>query len=148
MKIVFGHPATLDQDIRPVLEKRFLQHKSGAQYRFKFKKYLNIQLVISVLFLTFTTAFYHSFDVADKLFAAGFILITLINCGALLEQRKWIYYLECFRLMLIFTYVFFKFDLLSLIFLPTIVLIILERTFALSSIYKNYVLQYEKVDRQ
>lgn len=147
MKIVFGHPATLDQDIRPVLEKRFLQHKSDAQYRFKFKKYLNIQLVISVLFLTFTTAFYNSFDVADKLFAAGFILITLINCGALLEQRKWIYYLECFRLMLIFTYVFFKFDLLSLIFLPTIALIILERTFALSSLYKNYVLQYERVDR-
>lgn len=147
MKIVFGHPATLDQDIRPVLEKRFLQYKSDAQYRFKFKKYLNIQLVISVIFLTFTTAFYHSFDVADKLFAAGFILITLINCGALLEQRKWIYYLECFRLMLIFTYVFFKFDLLSLIFLPTIALIILERTFALSSLYKNYVLQYEKIDR-
>lgn len=148
LKIVFGHPATLDQDIRPVLEKRFLQHKPDTQFRFKFKRYLNLQLIICVLFLTFTTAFFATFDLPDKLFAAGFVLITLINCGALLEQRKWIYYLECLRLMLIFAYVFFKFDLLSLIFLPTIVLIILERTFALSSIYKNYVLQYEKVDRQ
>ena len=117
------------------------------QFRFKFKRYLNLQLIICVLFLTFTTAFFGTFDLVDKLFVAGFVLITLINCGALLEQRKWIYYLECLRLMLIFAYVFFKFDLLSLIFLPTIVLIILERTFALSSIYKNYVLQYEKVDR-
>jgi len=148
LKIVFGHPATLDQDIRPVLEKRFLQHKPDTQFRFKFKRYLNLQLIICVLFLTFTTAFFETFDLSDKFFAAGFVLITLINCGALLEQRKWIYYLECFRLMLIFAYVFFKFDLLSLIFLPTIVLIILERTFALSSIYKNYVLQYEKVERQ
>ena len=148
LKIVFGHPATLDQDIRPVLEKRFLQHKPDMQFRFKFKRYLNLQLIICVLFLTFTTAFFGTFDLVDKLFVAGFVLITLINCGALLEQRKWIYYLECLRLMLIFAYVFFKFDLLSLIFLPTIVLIILERTFALSSIYKNYVLQYEKVDRQ
>jgi len=147
LKIVFGHPATLDQDIRPVLEKRFLQHKPDMQFRFKFKRYLNLQLIICVLFLTFTTAFFGTFDLVDKLFVAGFVLITLINCGALLEQRKWIYYLECLRLMLIFAYVFFKFDLLSLIFLPTIVLIILERTFALSSIYKNYVLQYEKVDR-
>jgi len=147
LKIVFGHPATLDQDIRPVLEKRFLQHKPDMHFRFKFKRYLNLQLIICVLFLTFTTAFFGTFDLVDKLFVAGFVLITLINCGALLEQRKWIYYLECLRLMLIFAYVFFKFDLLSLIFLPTIVLIILERTFALSSIYKNYVLQYEKVDR-
>jgi len=147
LKIVFGHPATLDQDIRPVLEKRFLQHKPDTQFRFKFKTYLNLQHIICVLFLTFTTAFFGTFDLVDKLFVVGFVLITLINCGALLEQRKWIYYLECLRLMLIFAYVFFKFDLLSLIFLPTIVLIILERTFALSSIYKNYVLQYEKVDR-
>lgn len=147
MKIVFGHPATLDQEIRPILEKRFLQHKSDVHYRFKFKKYLNIQLVICVLFLTFTTAFFNTFDLADKLFAAAFVIITLINCGALLEQRKWIYYLECFRLMLIFAYAFFKFDLLNLIFLPTVILIILERTFALSNLYKNYVLQYERIDQ-
>lgn len=44
----------------------------------------------------------------DKLFTASAILITLINCGALLEQRKWIYYLECFRLILLLAYTFWK----------------------------------------
>ena len=29
---------------------------------------------------------------------AGILIITLINVGALLEQRKWIYYLEIVRL--------------------------------------------------
>jgi alkylglycerol monooxygenase len=120
-RVVFGNPAMLNQDIRPLLEKRFLQHKSNDQYRFKFKKYLNCQLIICVAFLTFTTAFFSYLDWADKLFILLFILLTLINCGALLEQRKWIYYLECLRLILV------------------------ERAFSLSNVYRNYVLQYEKV---
>jgi alkylglycerol monooxygenase len=144
-RVVFGNPAMLNQDIRPLLEKRFLQHKSNDQYRFKFKKYLNCQLIICVAFLTFTTAFFSYLDWADKLFILLFILLTLINCGALLEQRKWIYYLECLRLILVFGYVFLKFDLLELIFIPTLILILLERAFSLSNVYRNYVLQYEKV---
>jgi alkylglycerol monooxygenase len=145
-KILFGNPATLNQDIRPILEKRFLQHKSDNRYRFKFKKYLNIQLVVCITMLTFTTACFNIFNLDDKVFVALFILITLINCGALLEQRKWIYYLECLRLMVLFGYIFLKLDLIGLIFLPTILLIVLERAFALSSVYRIYVLQYEKVE--
>lgn len=145
-KVVFGNPALLDQDIRPILEKRFLQHKSNDVYRFKFKKYLNIQLVVCVAFLTFTTAFFSSFQIVDKLFVLSFVLLTLINCGALLEQRKWIYYLECLRLMLLVTYVFYQFNLVNFIFVPLIILIALERTFSLSRVYRNYVLQYEKIE--
>lgn len=145
--IIFGHPALLDQEIRPLLERRFLQHKSDTHYRFKFKKYINLQLVLCVLFLTLTTAFFGRLMFATKLTVIGFIVLTLINCGALLEQRKWIYYLECLRLILILSFVLYKLDHLSLIFLPTLVLILLERTFALSRIYRNYVLQYEKIER-
>lgn len=147
LRIWFGHPARLDQDIRPILEKRFLQHKADSHYRFKFKKYLNFQLVLSILLLTFTTAFFAWLGVDDKLFILGFILITLVNCGALLEQRKWIYYLECIRLMMLVSYLFWKFDLFALIFIPVLVLILLERTFYLSHLYRNYVLQYEKVEK-
>jgi hypothetical protein len=32
------------------------------------------------------------------------IVFTLINCGALLQQRRWIYYLEFLRLLLTTTY--------------------------------------------
>lgn len=145
-KVVFGSPALLDQDIRPILEKRFLQHKSTKTYRFKFKRYLNIQLLTCIAFLTFTTAFFSYFTVIDKSFVLVFVLLTLINCGALLEQRKWIYYLECLRLMLVVAYVFYQFNLVNLIFIPFIILIVLERTFSLSRVYRNYVLRYEKVE--
>ncbi|WP_199140213.1 sterol desaturase family protein [Pedobacter sp. ASV12] len=147
LKVWFGHPATIDQAIRPVLERRFLQHQVSGPYRFKFKQYLNFQLALSVLLLTFVTACFAFLGLDDKLFVLGFVLITLVNCGALLEQRKWIYYLECIRLMMLVAYVFWKFDLFAWIFIPALILILLERIFYLSQLYRNYVLRYEKVEK-
>ncbi len=146
LKIVFGHPSRLDQDIRPVLETRFLQKGKEGGYRFRFKVYINVQLFVCILFLTLMTGFYELTGTADRIFILLFVLLTLINCGALIEQRRWIYYLECFRLILLFGYVFYELGWFSLIFIPTIALIILERVFSLSRIYQHYVLQYEKIN--
>jgi alkylglycerol monooxygenase len=145
MKIVFGHPSLLDQDIRPKLEKLYLQDKSKISYKFKFRKYLNLQIVICIVLLTFMTAFFKHLALADQLFIVCFILLTLINCGALMEQMKWIYYLECFRLMSVIGYSFYKLDWFGLILIPTVILIVLERVFSLSYVYKKHVLRYEKV---
>lgn len=145
LRVVFGHPAVLDQDIRPMLERKYLQHKSKDTYRFKFKKYLNIQVLVCVLMLTYLTAFFSQLTVVDHFFVLGFILITLINCGALMEQIRWIYYLEWLRLIVVFGFVFYQLDWLSLVLLPTLSLIVLERIFSLSRLYKHYVLRYEVV---
>lgn len=144
LKVVFGHPAVLDQDIRPVIEKRFLQHKVKGTFRFRFKAYLNLQILLSTILLTFTTAFFKELVFVDKVFLVSFILLTLINCGALLEQMKWIYYLECIRLISVFGYVFYKADWFSLVLIPTLMLMVLERVFSLSRVYKKYVLRYDK----
>lgn len=145
LRIVFGSPALLDQDIRPALEKKFLQHKSHSQYRFKFKNYLNIQLIITVILLTLLTAFYTQTRLEDQLFALFFILITLINCGALMEQRKWIYDLECIRLILVAVFICWKLDHLAAAILPVISLFVIDEAFNIRSLYNNYVLIYEKV---
>ena len=145
LRIVFGSPALLDQEIRPVLEKRFLQHKSNSRYRFKFKTYLNIQLIVAVILLTLLTAFYHLSGLDDQLFVLFFILITLINCGALMEQRKWIYYLECLRLILLVVFICWKLDHLAAAILPVISLSIIDEVFNIRSLYNNYVLIYEEV---
>lgn len=146
LKIVFGHPALLNQDIRPMLEQKYLQHKSKQVYRFKFRKYINIQLFISVLLLTFLTALFNDIALVTQLFILAFVLLTLINCGALLEQMRWIYHLECLRLILTFGFFFYVLDWFSLILLPTMILIFLERFISLSSLYKHYVLRYEKLE--
>lgn len=148
LKIVFGHPSRLDQDIRPILEKRYLQHKSKERYRFKFRTYLNVQLVASVILLTFITAFFNQLDTIEKLFIVTFILLTLVNCGALMEQMRWIYYLECFRLIALCGFICFELHSLSLVLLPTLALIVLERYFELSRLYKKHILKYEKTTNQ
>lgn len=145
LKIVFGSPALLNQDIRPVLEKRYLQQQPADQYRFKFKAYLNIQMIISVCLLTFITAFYASLGLDDHLFVTSFIFLTLINCGALMEQRRWIYYLECIRFLLLITFLCWKTDHIELSILPIILLIVTDEVFSIKSLYSNYVLRYEKL---
>lgn len=145
LKIIFGNPAQLDQSIRPSLERRYLQHKASSSYRFKFRTYLNVQLVISVTLLTFITGLYGYLVTSDKLFIVAFVLLTLVNCGALMEQRKWIYYLECTRFFLLLTYLFWKLDIIELLSISAVVLFVLEHVFRLSHLYRHYVLRYEKI---
>lgn len=141
---VFGSPALMDQDIRPYLEEKYLQSKKESSSHIKFKAYLNIQLILVIGLLTLTTLLYKQISGLDSVAILIFILLTLINIGALLEQRKWIYYLECFRLILISAYVFYSFNIFELVIFPVILLIVLERTFSLRDIYNKYVLDYKK----
>jgi len=145
-RIIFGGPATLDQEIRPALEKKYLQHKSSSRYRFKFKTYLNLQVIAAVVLLTVITALYSMLGLDDKLFITLFILLTLINCGALLEQKKWIFYLECLRFILLISYGFWKFDMFEYVTLPVSLLIIIAYVFKIDSLYKNRVLRYEEIN--
>ncbi len=144
---VFGSPATMDQDIRPMLEKRFLQDKTDRSHRLKFRNYLYIQLAVSTLILTVFTYYFVSLGFYDKIFGLSFILITLINCGALLEQRKWIYYLEYSRLFILTTYLLYIENLAEYFLIPVIIMIVAEKMFSLSRKYQNLVLQMETAKR-
>ncbi|WP_306568106.1 sterol desaturase family protein [Flavobacterium lindanitolerans] len=144
---VFGSPAAMDQDIRPMLEKRFLQDKTDRSHRLKFRNYLYIQLAVSTLILTVFTYYFASLGFYDKIFGLSFIIITLINCGALLEQRKWIYYLEYSRLFILSTYLLYIENLAEYFLVPVIIMIAAEKMFSLSRKYQNLVLQMESAKR-
>ena len=144
---VFGSPATMDQDIRPMLEKKFLQDKTDRSHRLKFRAYLYIQLAISTLALTVFTYYFENLNSYDKTFVLSFLLITLINCGALLEQRKWIYYLEYLRLFIISLYILQLENLTEYFIVPILIMVLAEKLFSLSSRYQNFVLQLETIER-
>jgi len=146
-KAIFGSPADMDQDIRPELEKRFLQDKTDRSHRLRFRNYLYIQLALCTLLLTVFTYYFDLLDAYDKAFSVSFILITLINCGALLEQRKWIYYLEYVRLFIISTYILYTQNLAEYFIVPVIIMLFAEKLFSLSRRYQNIVLQLEIIER-
>ncbi|RVT76584.1 sterol desaturase family protein [Flavobacterium sufflavum] len=140
---IFGSPAHMDQNIRPELEKRFLQDKSNPNKRLKFRNYLYIQLGICILFLTVVTYDFEFLNIADKVFALTFILITLINCGALLEHRKWIYYLEYGRIYIVTSYFLYEENLLTFFAMPLFIMFIAEQLFSLGKRYRDVILQLE-----
>jgi hypothetical protein len=140
-KAVFGSPANMDQDIRPELEKKFLQNRMLKLKELKFKSYLTFQIAICIVILTWFTYFYGSQNTESKLFTLAFVLLTLINCGALLEQRKWIYYLEYARLCVLSTYLLFIEGSADLFWLPIVFAIAAEKAFSLSKWYQGYILQ-------
>lgn len=143
LAVLFGGPASLDQDIRPILEKKYLQPAQGSAST-RFRKYLNLQIFVSVGLLFLCTGFFKHIAAADLSFAAVFILLSLINCGALLEQRRYIFYLECFRLIVLISFIFYHLGIFSYTLIPVIGVIVLERIFSLQEMYNRRVLRYDQ----
>ena len=137
---LFGSPALMDQNIRPILEERYFQHKEQKRGESKFKTYLNIQLIVIVAALTGTTMFYQYLNEIEKWAVLIFVLLTLINIGALLEQRVWIYYLEAFRLIFLFAFFFYSFQIFEWFVLPVILLVVFEQKLSLKTRNNKYVL--------
>jgi len=102
--IVFGRPESLDQEIRNVLERKYLSRSRLSNTSLRHKKYVHVQLVITAALLFFVSVAVDSFSAIDLFFLTALILITLINCGALLEQKTWIYYLEQIRFVIMAGY--------------------------------------------
>jgi len=138
---LFGSPALMDQDIRPELEKRFLQDRSLQLKALRFRAYLGIQVVISVLLLMWLTFYFNYQPVENKVFITLLILLTLINCGALLEQRRWICYLEYGRLLLLSAYLFYNEGYLEYTIVVLLGIIAAEKMFSLGKRYQEYILQ-------
>lgn len=141
LKVIFGSPAIMDQDIRSMLEKKWLPNKDNPNYHFRYKSYLNFQIGLSFVLMSVITYYFGSLSSFDKYFGTFFILITLINCGALMEQRKWIYYLEYLRIISLISYVLISFGYAHLIFVIIAFFIVIEQIFRLSIWYKSNVLK-------
>src|SRR5690554_3608119 len=144
LKIIFGSPAVMDQDIRPKLEKKFFQKNTNREtLQLTFRKYINIQLFSVAFGLMVFSAFFSYFDWVEKTAFIFLTLITLVNIGALLEQRKWIYYLEYGRVILVISFIFYEFGYTEIVYIPITVLIFLEQKFALKDWYLYKFLHYK-----
>jgi len=98
--ILFGKPEAIDPSHRAAVERRYLAKPCEANPTLRYKAYLVVQLVICTLVLFVVTLFYFQLPTDVVIATSLFILVTLINCGALLEQRRWVYYLENTRFLL------------------------------------------------
>jgi sterol desaturase/sphingolipid hydroxylase (fatty acid hydroxylase superfamily) len=109
LKVIFGRPADFDPAFRAIAEKRFLSKNKVRTKSQKFRVYVVAQFAVMVTTLFFLLLFEHYLSLYVQVTTAMVILVTLINCGAILEQRRWVFYLEFVRglLIILTTYYFF-----------------------------------------
>ncbi|ADB40786.1 sterol desaturase family protein [Spirosoma linguale] len=100
--VLFGRPDTVDPAIRTELERQFLSANAAGRSAThnrsrRFRGYVVGQLAGTLLILFTFLLVEKSVPGYLQLLTALFILLTVINCGALLEQRRWVLYLEIGR---------------------------------------------------
>lgn len=101
------------------------------------KYYVSFQLLFALSLLSFFTIKYNATDAIERFVFTGILILTLINIGALLEQRKWIYYLENARIFffsLMFSYYLENWAIIIVVFFATLILCANEN-------YKKWYLQ-------
>ncbi len=126
-RTLFGKPDDLDPRYRAILERKFLRHRRSKETPTKaMRYYISIQTGISLLVLFIVLLFEQYFSATSLSLFSLFIIISLINCGAILDQRQWISYLEVTRicLVLFILYSYFPSNYTATIFVSAILIAI------------------------
>jgi alkylglycerol monooxygenase len=101
LKVIFGGPNDIDERIRLLLERKFSKKAVDVQYSRKLLNAIVIKTIVALLVLFFTILFSEYITSADVFLLAGFIILSVIVTGAMLEQKKWIFHLEFLRIVMI-----------------------------------------------
>lgn len=100
---VFGKPDDLDPRYRSILERKFLKNrKIKSPPSATMRTYVTIQTALSLIMLFLVLLYEKFLSVTSLSLCSLFIFISLINSGAILDQRRWISYLEVTRALLFF----------------------------------------------
>ncbi|MFT3824293.1 MAG: sterol desaturase family protein [Chitinophagaceae bacterium] len=100
-RIFFGKPDDLDTQLRAAAEKVFLPRKTALPDNQPLNRYVVWQVALSLPLLFIFILFEHRIPVLQQVLIALTILLTLVNCGAIMEQKQWVFYLEFLRLLTI-----------------------------------------------
>lgn len=121
---IAGKPININAAIRPALERKFGIKKSKSPLTQSLKKHIRLQTIITLATLFLFILFEHYFTPLQLLIGGLFILLSVINTGAMLEQKKWIFYLEYTRLFLLTGFIQTYYPGKNVLLLLTIVLLI------------------------
>jgi len=102
-KVLFGRPDDLNPKYRSVLERKLLSlHPSrNNKPTMAMRQYVTAQTIFSIILLFVVALFVHYLSLFQLLLLSSFIILSLINSGAILDQRRWIFYLEYIRVILV-----------------------------------------------
>lgn len=98
LRMIFGKPMHFNESARKKAEAIFrIRHFNHGTSSQSLNRYVLYQVGATSLFLFLLIGYENYLNLGQQLLAGLAVLITLINIGAILEQKRWIYYLEYFR---------------------------------------------------
>ncbi|WP_255157840.1 hypothetical protein [Siphonobacter sp. BAB-5385] len=98
MKVIFGRPANFDPHVRGELEAIFIAQHPEVVVSHRMRSYILGQLVVVSLLLFFLILWDQYWPFPLQVGGGVFVLLSLINIGAILEKKTWVLYLEYARL--------------------------------------------------
>lgn len=104
LKLVFGKPEMIDPRIRTSLERKLLRRHNEPPTK-EVKQYVFFQTAVTLVLLFLVLLFEHYLSGSQLVIAALFLLVSIVNTGALLEKQYWIFYLEIIRLVLLVLFI-------------------------------------------
>ncbi len=100
MRKLFGRPDTVDPEIRSELESKLSISSDKEPAANELNRYVLFQVLGSLVLLFLFIFYEHFLSWQLQTIFTLIILVTLVNCGAILEQKRWIFYLEYSRMCL------------------------------------------------
>jgi alkylglycerol monooxygenase len=108
LKVVFGKPADFDPTLREKAEAMFHIRRNPEVIGAPLNRYVIWQMIILLTGLFFFILFEGYISLPIKVAIAFIIILTLINCGAIMEQKRWIFIVEFLRLAVILLIPFYS----------------------------------------
>jgi hypothetical protein len=132
-KKLFGRPDTVDPTIRNELETKFNIFNNKESAGNDLNRYVVFQVITSLVLLFLFIGFEDHLNWQMQTLFTLLIVVTLVNCGAILEQKRWIFYLEYSRV--------FLFMIGALAYYPSVILLLCMAALVPVSIYYFNMLQ-------
>jgi sterol desaturase/sphingolipid hydroxylase (fatty acid hydroxylase superfamily) len=99
VKLIFGRPDLIALQFREQAEQKLLVQKNDVPVDKPLNRYVVWQIVLSIMILFVFILFEQYLPVHQQVLITIALLLTLTNCGAIMEQKKWVVYLEFLRLL-------------------------------------------------
>lgn len=139
-RVLFGKPERLDGSLREKAEQMFGIKQNTEAIEHPLNKYVVIQIIVLLLCLFGFIGFEHYFTGSFKIMFSLMVLLTLINCGAIMEQKKWIFEVEGLRMLIIGSLLYYYLPFFTIKFLLVVLLILfVARYRTIQNMYFYYV---------
>jgi len=143
LRILFGKPERVDPAFRNKAETIFNIKQNPETIEEPLNKYVIWQIVALLVSLFVFLLVEHNFRIPVKISFAFITVLTLINCGAIMEQKRWIFLVEFLRFIAISFLSFYSLSFWQEKMLVIFLLLIVLLTFY-SPLKKSYLLYVYK----